>query len=112
MTILQFYEGIGLDDGAKRAALSLEKRFSPETAAPVFDLLMQPAMREEGLAALRAAAGEDADGMTAFVLMAHCAAERTFAAYAARLASKAASIACTRKGAAASIPTREETLAY
>ena len=31
---------------------------------------------------------------------------------AARLASKAASIACTRKGAAASIPTREETLAY
>lgn len=84
MTILQFYEGIGLDDGAKSAALFLEKSFSPEAAAPVFDLLMQPAKREEALAALRAAAGEDADGMTSFVLMAHCAAERTFAAYAAR----------------------------
>ena len=46
MTILQFYEGIGLDDGAKSAALFLEKSFSPEAAAPVFDLLMQPAMRE------------------------------------------------------------------
>ena len=84
MTILQFYEVIGLDDGVKRAALLLEKSFSPEAAAPVFDLLMQPAMREEALAALRAAAGEDADGMTSFVLMAHCAAERTFSAYAAR----------------------------
>lgn len=31
---------------------------------------------------------------------------------AAQLASKAASIACSRKGAAASIPTREETLAF
>ena len=76
MTITAFYEGIGLSEQAKAAALALDGVCNEEACAPAFALFDDAKTWEKALSDLRELCGEDADGMKMFVCLSHCAAQR------------------------------------